>query len=124
VGGINEKIEGWFQACAAAGLDGTQGVLIPARNRRHLMLARPILDAVERGLFHVYTAEHVAEGIALLTGKASGMGTGAVQAADAADEVIQTVLSRAEQALRAYRRACQSAGYTRAGRAGRRSRRD
>jgi predicted ATP-dependent protease len=90
-------------------------VLIPARNQRHLMLARPILDAVERGLFHVYTAQHVAEGIALLTGQASGM-------AGTADEVADTVLSRAEQALRAYRRACQSAVHTRAGRAGRRGR--
>lgn len=116
VGGINEKIEGWFQACAAAGLDGTQGVLIPARNRRHLMLARPILDAVERGLFHVYTAEHVAEGIALLTGQASGM-------AGTTDDVADTVLGRAEQTLRAYRRACQSAGHTRAGRSGRRGQR-
>lgn len=116
VGGINEKIEGWFQACSTAGLDGTQGVLIPARNRRHLMLARPILDAVERGLFHVYTAEHVAEGIALLTGQASGM-------AGATDDVADTVLGRAEQTLRAYRRACQSAGHTRAGRSGRRGQR-
>ncbi|MGV3678334.1 MAG: AAA family ATPase [Acidovorax sp.] len=116
VGGINEKIEGWFQACAAAGLDGTQGVLIPARNRRHLMLAHPILDAVERGLFHVYTAEHVAEGIALLTGKASGMASTAEDGAD-------NVLGRAEQTLRDYRRACQSAGHTRAGRSGRGRRR-
>ncbi len=116
VGGINEKIEGWFQACSNAGLDGTQGVLIPARNRRHLMLARPILDAVERGLFHVYTAEHVAEGIALLTGQASGM-------AGATDDMADTVLGRAEQTLRAYRRACQSAGHTRAGRSGRGRRR-
>jgi len=124
VGGINEKIEGWFQACAAAGLDGTQGVLIPARNQRHLMLSRPILDAVERGQFHVYTVQHVSEGIALLTGEASGMAPGAVLAADAADDVTQTVLSRAEQTLRVYRRACQSAGHTRVGRAGRRPRRD
>lgn len=116
VGGINEKIEGWFQACSTAGLDGTQGVLIPARNRRHLMLARPILNAVERGLFHVYTAEHVAEGIALLTGQESGM-------AGATDDVADTVLGRAEQTLRAYRRACQSAGHTRAGRSGRRGQR-
>ena len=73
VGGINEKIEGWFRACSTAGLDGTQGVLIPARNQRHLMLERSVLDAVERGLFHVYTMGHVSEGIALLTGEASGM---------------------------------------------------
>jgi len=108
VGGINEKIEGWFQACAAAGLDGTHGVLIPARNRRHLMLDASVLDAVERGLFHVYTMGHVSEGIALLTGTPSGM--------DGAPAEPGSVLERAEQTLRAYRRACQAAGHTRRGR--------
>lgn len=113
VGGINEKIEGWFQACAAAGLDGTHGVLIPARNQRHLMLDASVLEAVERGLFHVYTMGHVSEGIALLTGAPSGM--------DGAPPASGTVLERAEQTLRAYRRACQAAGQTRRGarRAGR-----
>ena len=124
VGGINEKIEGWFQACVAAGLDGTQGVLIPARNRRHLMLERAIVDAVARGLFHVYTMEHVSDGIALLTGEASGMSPAELlQAlangnAEPAVEVQHTVLQRAESTLRAYRRACQSAGHTRRGRGG------
>ncbi|MCE1191646.1 MAG: AAA family ATPase [Acidovorax sp.] len=119
VGGINEKIEGWFQACQTAGLDGTQGVLIPARNQRHLMLGRSVQDAVERGLFHVYTMGHVSEGIALLTGEASGMSPAELQQAQA-DELAHraavaedTVLQRAEQTLRAYRRACQSAGHTR-----------
>jgi predicted ATP-dependent protease len=56
VGGINEKIEGWFRVCQAAGLDRQQGVLIPDRNRRHLMLDPQVLDAVEQGLFHIYTA--------------------------------------------------------------------
>ena len=125
VGGINEKIEGWFQACAAAGLDGTQGVLIPARNVRHLMLNHAVLDAVGRGLFHVYTVNHVSEGIALLTGEASGMGPAELLQAQAdiaakvAAEVADTVLHRAEQTLRAYRRACQSAGHTRRGRGSR-----
>ena len=63
-----------------AGLDGTHGVLIPARNQRHLMLDRSVLDAVERGLFHVYTMGHVSEGIALLTGEASGMSPAGVAA--------------------------------------------
>ena len=125
VGGINEKIEGWFQACAAGGLDGTQGVLIPARNLRHLMLNHAVLDAVGRGLFHVYTVNHVSEGIALLTGEASGMGPAELLQAQAdiaakvAAEVADTVLHRAEQTLRAYRRACQSAGHTRRGRGSR-----
>ena len=125
VGGINEKIEGWFQACAAGGLDGTQGVLIPARNVRHLMLNHAVLDAVEHGLFHVYTVDHVSEGIALLTGEASGMGPAELLQAQAdiaakvAAKVADTVLHRAEQTLRAYRRACQSAGHTRRGRGSR-----
>ena len=110
VGGINEKIEGWFRACSAAGLDGTQGVLIPARNQRHLMLDRSVQDAVERGLFSVHTMDHVSDGIALLTGAASGM--------DGAPPALDTVLARAEQTLRAYRRACQAAGQTRRGRGG------
>ena len=124
VGGINEKIEGWFRVCAAAGLDGTHGVLIPARNQRHLMLDRTIIDAVAGGKFHVYTMEHVSDGIALLTGEASGMSPAELlQAlasgnAEPAVEVQHTVLQRAESTLRAYRRACQSAGHTRRGRGG------
>ena len=115
VGGINEKIEGWFQACQASGLDGTQGVLIPARNQRHLMLDRSVQDAVERGLFHVYTMGHVSEGIALLTGEASGMSPAELLQAQAdelaggAATVEDTVMQRAELTLRAYRRACQVA---------------
>jgi predicted ATP-dependent protease len=122
VGGINEKIEGWFRACATAGLDGTHGVLIPARNQRHLMLDRTVLDAVERGLFHVYTMGHVSEGIALLTGEASGMSPAellqaqADELADRAAAVEDTVMQRAELTLRAYRRACQIAGSARRGR--------
>lgn len=125
VGGINEKIEGWFQACVAAGLDGTQGVLIPARNQRHLMLDRSILDAVEHGLFHVYTMGHVSEGIALLTGEASGMSPAellqaqADELANRAAAVEDTVMQRAELTLRAYRRACQIAGSARRGRGAR-----
>lgn len=109
VGGINEKIEGWFRVCEAAGLDGQQGVLIPDRNRRHLMLDPQILEAVDQGLFHIYTARHAADGLELLTGIASGLpphcGTdntrGSPYAAD-------TVLGRAEVTLQNYRRACRS----------------
>ena len=72
VGGINEKIEGFFGICEAAGLDGTQGVVIPSRNRRHLMLSRRVIEAVEKGEFHIYTIEHAMEGMELLTGHAAG----------------------------------------------------
>lgn len=100
VGGLNEKIEGWFRVCAQAGLTGTQGVLIPARNQRHLMLAPQVVAAVAAGRFHVYTAQHVSEGVALLTGQAAGL---------TPDEHLQgSVHARAEATLLAYRRAWQA----------------
>jgi predicted ATP-dependent protease len=107
VGGINEKIEGYFRTCQKAGLDGQQGVLIPQRNRRHLMLERQLVEAVSQGLFHIYTAEHVSEGIALLTGLSSGMPMGASGYAH------DSVLGHAQKTLQAYRRACQLADHPR-----------
>ena len=110
VGGINEKIEGFFRICATAGLTGLQGVLIPQRNRRHLMLSSEVTQAVAQGRFHVYTAEHVSEGIELLTGHPSGLpGMASAYAPD-------TVLGRAQKTLQAYRRACQLADHPKAGR--------
>ena len=110
VGGLNEKIEGFYRICAQAGLTGEQGVLIPQRNRRHLMLSHEVTQAVAQGRFHVYTAEHVSEGIALLTGHASGLpGTASGYAQD-------TVLGRAQDTLQAYRRACHLAEQPRIGR--------
>lgn len=104
VGGLNEKIEGWFRVCEAAGLDGQQGVLIPQRNARHLMLDASVRAAVEQGLFQVYTASHVREGLELLTGCASGLPEDSLCGPYDPD----TVLGRAEARLRAFRRACQS----------------
>jgi predicted ATP-dependent protease len=100
VGGVNEKIEGWFRVCEAAGLDGSQGVLIPGRNRRHLMLSPPLVEAVAAGRFHVYAASDVTDGIALLTGVAAG------EANAAGHFPHDSVLGRAQEALLAYRRAC------------------
>ena len=68
VGGLNEKIEGYFRVCKDIGLDGTQGVLIPQRNMRHLMLRDEVVDAVANGQFHVTTMNNVAEGILHITG--------------------------------------------------------
>ncbi len=102
VGGINEKIEGYFRVCENIGLDGSQGVLIPQRNRRHLMLERKVAEAVAKGLFHIYTAEHASEGMALLTGLPAGI-------ANAAGKYPQdSVLGHAQKTLLAYRRACQA----------------
>ena len=72
VGGINEKIEGFFRSCERVGLDGSQGVLIPRRNRRHLMLDERVVQAVAQGRFHIHTADTVAEGMTLLSGMSWG----------------------------------------------------
>ncbi|MGB4811066.1 MAG: AAA family ATPase [Methylophilaceae bacterium] len=69
VGGINDKIEGYFRVCKDIGLDGQQGVLIPKRNMRHLMLSEEVIQAVNQGDFCIATMNHVAEGIEFLTGK-------------------------------------------------------
>jgi len=72
IGGVNEKIEGFFDVCNARGLTGEQGVIIPASNVRHLMLKREVVDAVEAGKFHVYAIQTIDEGAELLTGMPAG----------------------------------------------------
>jgi lon-related putative ATP-dependent protease len=72
VGGINEKIEGFFDVCAARSLTGRQGVIIPATNVRHLMLRQSVIDAVATGTFGVYPVRSVDDAMELLTGKPAG----------------------------------------------------
>jgi lon-related putative ATP-dependent protease len=72
IGGVNEKIEGFFEICKARGLTGIQGVLIPKSNVQHLMLRQDVIDACAAGAFAVYPIVTVDEGIALLTGRAAG----------------------------------------------------
>lgn len=72
IGGVNEKIEGFFDLCNARGLTGEQGVLIPAANVKHLMLRQDVVDAVTAGKFHVYPVDHIDQGIELLTGLPAG----------------------------------------------------
>jgi lon-related putative ATP-dependent protease len=72
IGGVNQKIEGFFDICKARGLTGDQGVLIPESNVKHLMLRHDVVEAVEEGKFHVYPVEHVDQGIELLTGRPAG----------------------------------------------------
>jgi predicted ATP-dependent protease len=119
IGGVNEKIEGFFRVCAAHGLDGSHGVIIPARNRRHLVLDDDVCVAVERGLFHVWAIDHVAEGMTLLTGVPFGLDDPRAATAPLAPDGQPTyapgsVLARAAETLRAYRRACLRAGNPRA----------
>jgi predicted ATP-dependent protease len=72
IGGVNEKIEGFFDICRARGLTGTQGVLIPISNVQHLMLRRDVVEACAAGKFAVYPIATIDEGIALLAGLVAG----------------------------------------------------
>jgi len=72
IGGVNEKIEGFFEVCVARGLNGSHGVLIPASNVVHLMLREDVIDAVAAGKFHIYPVETIDEGIEILTGIPAG----------------------------------------------------
>ncbi len=72
IGGVNEKIEGFFDLCAARGLTGTQGVLIPATNVKHLMLHARVVEAVAEGRFHIYPVETIDQGLEIVTGVAAG----------------------------------------------------
>jgi predicted ATP-dependent protease len=76
IGGVNEKIEGFFDTCRIYGLTGTQGVLIPAANVEDLMLREDVLDAVAAGNFHIWPASRVEQGIELLTGVPAGQRNG------------------------------------------------
>jgi predicted ATP-dependent protease len=72
IGGVNEKIEGFFEVCKAEGLTGQQGVMIPNSNIQNLMLKEEMVDAVKAGKFHIYSAKTIDEGIEVLTGTKAG----------------------------------------------------
>ena len=103
IGGVNDKIEGYFSLCEKKGLTGEQGVLIPYQNRQHLMLNRKVIAAVEKGLFTINTMEHVMQGMELLTGLPAGI----AEASRTAGYPPDTVLGEAQKILMSFRRACQ-----------------
>ena len=72
IGGVNEKIEGFFQICKMRGLDGSHGVIIPIQNVNNLQLSDEIVDAVKNKQFHIYAISTIDEGIELLTGVPAG----------------------------------------------------
>ncbi len=102
VGGVNEKIEGFFCTCKTQGLDGTQGVLIPHRNRAHLMLSHEVVRAVEEGLFHIYTADHASAAAAFLMKRPFG------STAQSGVFEPQSILALCQSALQSYRQLCQA----------------
>jgi lon-related putative ATP-dependent protease len=72
IGGVNRKIEGFFDVCRVRGLTGDQGVIIPRTNVRNLMLRDDVIEAVKEGKFHIYPIEHADQGIEILTGIEAG----------------------------------------------------
>jgi lon-related putative ATP-dependent protease len=96
IGGVIQKIEGFFEVCKAKGLTGTQGVMIPRANVKNLMLKKEVIAAVEKGRFHIYQVSTVAEGIAVLTGVAAG------RPDDAGDFPAGTVFGAVQKKLKEY----------------------
>jgi predicted ATP-dependent protease len=72
VGGVNEKIEGFYNVCKTRGLDGTHGVIIPKDNVKHLMLHEEVVAAVQQGLFRVFAVQNIDEAVTILTGAEAG----------------------------------------------------
>lgn len=72
IGGVNQKIEGFFEVCQSKGLTGKQGVIIPAANVGNLMLKRELLDLIKAGRFHIYAIQNIRQGIEILTGVPAG----------------------------------------------------
>ena len=72
IGGVNEKIEGYFRVCQAKGLNGEQGVIIPRSNVEHLMLKPEVVQAVQEGKFHIWAIDTVEDGLEILTGLPAG----------------------------------------------------
>ena len=72
IGGVNEKIQGFYQICKLRGLNGEQGVIIPKQNVRNLHLDDEIIDNVKKGKFHIYAISNISEGIEILTGVPAG----------------------------------------------------
>ncbi len=72
IGGINEKVEGFFDVCKSKGLTGTQGIIMPHQNVQNLMLRPEVVEAVKKGRFHIYPVDSIDRGIEILTGVKAG----------------------------------------------------
>ena len=101
IGGATAKIEGFFDVCRARGLDGTQGVMIPASNVPNVVLRPDVAEAVERGEFHVWAIERIEQGVEVLTGVPAGEpGEDGAYPPDTIFGRVQARLRRFEEALR------------------------
>ncbi len=98
VGGVNHKIEGYYRVCREKGLTGTQGVMLPAANIKNLNLCRSVIDAVNRGEFHIYTVKTIDEGIELLT----GIPAGDIHTEGTVHYLVNRALARYAEKMRAF----------------------
>ena len=107
IGGANQKIEGFFRTCQQNGLSGKQGAIVPASNERHLTLRSEIVEAVEAGRFHLWSAATVADAIELLTGVPAG------EPNEAGDFPADSVFGRVMAQLAIFDRALTERGIDR-----------
>lgn len=111
IGGVNEKIEGFFDMCAARGLSGRQGVLIPQDNVQHLMLREDVAEACAAGRFHVWPMREIDEGLALLTGRPAGArGADGAFPEGSVNARVEATLERFARARRDFARPAPGAG--------------
>lgn len=100
IGGVNEKIEGFFDVCKAQGLTGKQGVLIPVQNVRHVMLRKDVVEAVKAKKFHIYPISAIDEGLELLMGKPAGqMGKDGIYPAKTIHGMVMKRLKEMNEAM-------------------------
>ena len=95
IGGVNEKIEGFFWTCKEEGLSGEQGVIIPRANVHHLMLDEEVIDAVSKGDFHIYVMDTVDDALEVLFNK-----DGASMASDEIEKAVASRLNTFQEKLR------------------------
>lgn len=104
IGGVNQKIEGFFDVCKLKGLTGDQGVIIPHSNVQHLMLREDVVAAVRERKFHLYAVKTIDEGIGILAGEAAGeQGTEGKFPKDTINERVRLRLREFEETLKAFR---------------------
>ena len=96
IGGVNQKVEGFFEVCKSKGLSGKQGVLIPLANVKNLMLKKEVVDAVKKRKFHLYQVATVEEGIEILTGIKAGIPD------DEGNYPADTVFGKVQAKLKSY----------------------
>ena len=102
IGGVNQKIEGFFDVCRVAGLTGDQGVMIPLKNVRNLMLRRDVVDAVAEGRFHIYPVSSIDEGIEILTGVPAGARTNGCYPEGTVNSRVEARLKEFAEGLRKF----------------------